>query len=556
MFCKKCGKIVKEGAAFCASCGAPVAAAGASSGSTSPAERPRRPRKEHVPMSKKKKTCIILSAVAGLLIAAVISGLVYYLQSPARKAAALFADGDTAAAWDLYLEEGIKDNKLQSWIFSGRMNSECKKAKTEYDNNEIDCISLLGFLSTAISTDGVDESWKNTYNEILNQRCDVIKTAFASGEMDYSTATEELMALETLDLYGTNPEKYTDSTLALVENKQAQLTEYNDAMEMYESGDLEGAIERLSSIDEGSPKYAEAQEKYAAAVEAYRSDVVQNVNDFIERNDFSQAIILLKHALRILDGDDELTGMLESCEESYAEDVRYEAMTRSTELIADKEYAQALKVLAEALDKLGQDLTLQSAYDDCVSVYVKDIVAKADQLMQDKAFSDAISLVNTALQVLPNNSDLLAKKTELEEARPLSITDALMINSTLFYGGPFPEWNSGAPIDTFGNDYSRAANYAILGCWNDGTYEEYRVYGKYATITGTIAPYYDTHVDRTWWLQIYADDRLVYTSPVVGRKTDAIDFSVNISGADYIKLVITSDGYSVHGILSNVLLWK
>ena len=250
MFCKKCGKIVKEGAAFCASCGAPVAAAGASSGSTSPAERPRRPRKEHVPMSKKKKTCIILSAVAGLLIAAVISGLVYYLQSPARKAAALFADGDTAAAWDLYLEEGIKDNKLQSWIFSGRMNSECKKAKTEYDNNEIDCISLLGFLSTAISTDGVDESWKNTYNEILNQRCDVIKTAFASGEMDYSTATEELMALETLDLYGTNPEKYTDSTLALVENKQAQLTEYNDAMEMYESGDLEGAIERLSSIDE------------------------------------------------------------------------------------------------------------------------------------------------------------------------------------------------------------------------------------------------------------------------------------------------------------------
>lgn len=550
MFCKKCGKIVKEGAAFCASCGAPVAAAGASSGSTSPAERPRRPRKEHVPMSKKKKTCIILSAVAGLLIAAVISGLVYYLQSPARKAAALFADGDTAAAWDLYLEEGIKDNKLQSWIFSGRMNSECKKAKTEYDNNEIDCISLLGFLSTAISTDGVDESWKNTYSEILNQRCDAIKTAFDSGEMDYSTATEELMALETLDLYGTNPEKYTDSTLALVENKQAQLTEYNDAMEMYESGDLEGAIERLSSIDEESPKYAEAQEKYAAAVEAYRSDVVQNVNDFIERNDFSQAIILLKHALRILDGDEELTGMLESCEERYAEDVRYEAMTRSTELIADKEYAQALKVLAEALDKLGQDLMLQSAYDDCVSVYVKDVVAKADQLMQDKAFSDAIGLVNKALQVLPDNSILLAKKAEIEDKKPVPISTLRLIDSY--------DWsvNEYEPVDIFGNlhmsEYTCVLyNSNSFGTTGTSNYAEYRSYGEYSILTGTISPY--QYIEGAIF-RIYLDDVMVEWYEI-GKKTDPIHFEIDISNADYIRFDIGLS-YRSGVILSDVLLWK
>lgn len=551
MFCKKCGKIVKEGAAFCASCGAPVAAAGASSGSTSPAERPRRPRKEHVPMSKKKKTCIILSAVAGLLIAAVISGLVYYLQSPARKAAALFADGDTAAAWDLYLEEGIKDNKLQSWIFSGRMNSECKKAKTEYDNNEIDCISLLGFLSTAISTDGVDESWKNTYSEILNQRCDAIKTAFDSGEMDYSTATEELMALETLDLYGTNPEKYTDSTLALVENKQAQLTEYNDAMEMYESGDLEGAIERLSSIDEESPKYAEAQEKYAAAVEAYRSDVVQNVNDFIERNDFSQAIILLKHALRILDGDEELTGMLESCEERYAEDVRYEAMTRSTELIADKEYAQALKVLAEALDKLGQDLMLQSAYDDCVSVYVKDVVAKADQLMQDKAFSDAIGLVNKALQVLPDNSILLAKKAEIEDKKPVPISTLRLIDSY--------DWsvNEYEPVDIFGNlhmsEYTCVLynSNSMFGTTGASNYAEYRSYGEYSILTGTISPY--QYIEGAIF-RIYLDDVMVEWYEI-GKKTDPIHFEIDISNADYIRFDIGLS-YRSGVILSDVLLWK
>lgn len=556
MFCKKCGKLIKEGAAFCASCGTPVAAGDMNRGSASTVEKRRKPKskKEHVPMSKKKKTCIILSTVAAVLIAAFVSGSIYYLQSPALKAAALFADGNPMAAFVLYNNEGIADNKLQSWIFSLRMNSEYKKAKARYENNEIDCATLLGFISSAaIIMNSVDESWENTYNEILNQRCDEIKASFDSGEMSYSDASAELLALEELDLYGTSPETYTSAILAHIENKQAQFTEYDRAIEMYESGDLEGAIESFSLIDAENPKYVEAQEMYAAAVEEYRNDVIRRA-EFTDMDSLSQAIILLKHALLILDGDTELTAMLENFEEIYAENIREDAMIQSTELIAEGEYVQALRVLADALDEIGPDAILQSAYDECADVYVQGIVAKAEQLMQNRDFSGAISLINTALQVLPDNSTLLAKKAEVEEAKPLSITDALMINSLLF-----SEWNSGAPIDPFGNDYSRTANYAIIHRYvgnSTYSYEEYRVYGRYSTITGTIAPYYETPEDSAWWLQIYADDRLVYTSPVVGRKTDAIDFSVNISGADYIKLVIAFDCYTFSGILSNVLLWK
>lgn len=36
-------------------------------------------------------------------------------------------------------------------------------------------------------------------------------------------------------------------------------------------------------------------------------------------------------------------------------------------------------------------------------------------------------------------------------------------------------------------------------------------------------------------------ETLVYTSPTIGRKTDLIDFSVDISGADYIKIVVDVD---------------
>lgn len=551
MYCKNCGKMVKEGAAFCASCGASIAAESMNRGAAQTEKRPMRPKKEHAPMSKKKKTCLIFSVIAAVLAAAVGFGSIFYLKSPARKAAILFADGKTAAAFELYDEEEIEENKLQSWIFSVCMDSECKKKKKEYENNKINCENLLEFLSAAISTSSVNDSWKNTYNEILNQRCDKIKSAFGSGEMSYSAARQELNALGLLDLYGTGSEKYTDAALALVEYKQAQLTKYDEAIDMYESGDLEGAIERLSSIDEESPKYAEAQEKYAAAVEAYRSDVVQNVNDFIERNDFSQAIILLKHALRILDGDEELTGMLESCEERYAEDVRYEAMTRSTELIADKEYAQALKVLAEALDKLGQDLMLQSAYDDCVSVYVKDVVAKADQLMQDKAFSDAIGLVNKALQVLPDNSILLAKKAEIEDKKPVPISTLRLIDSY--------DWsvNEYEPVDIFGNlhmsEYTCVLynSNSMFGTTGTSNYAEYRSYGEYSILTGTISPY--QYIEGAIF-RIYLDDVMVEWYEI-GKKTDPIHFEIDISNADYIRFDIGLS-YRSGVILSDVLLWK
>ena len=39
-------------------------------------------------------------------------------------------------------------------------------------------------------------------------------------------------------------------------------------------------------------------------------------------------------------------------------------------------------------------------------------------------------------------------------------------------------------------------------------------------------------------MKIYADDKLVYTSPAIGRKTDLVNFNADISGADYIKIVV------------------
>ena len=83
---------------------------------------------------------------------------------------------------------------------------------------------------------------------------------------------------------------------------------------------------------------------------------------------------------------------------------------------------------------------------------------------------------------------------------------------------------------------------------------EYRIYGNYSKITMTIPPEQSISSDESACIQLYADDVLVKTSPTITRKTDAVQFSVPIEGAEYISIVHSGD-YWGKLILSNIRLW-
>lgn len=136
------------------------------------------------------------------------------------------------------------------------------------------------------------------------------------------------------------------------------------------------------------------------------------------------------------------------------------------------------------------------------------------------------------------------------------------------------KWNDGVPKDPFGNDYSHAVNYVIVKARNfpvnctdveeEFVYGEYRIYKKYESMTFTVAPYTEIMQNGVGYVQVYADDVLVATSPEITRKTDAVKVTANIKNAEYIMIVIrvscpdwyvsqTSDGAV---IVSDVKLWK
>ena len=68
----------------------------------------------------------------------------------------------------------------------------------------------------------------------------------------------------------------------------------------------------------------------------------------------------------------------------------------------------------------------------------------------------------------------------------------------------------------------------------NGYFAEYRVYGKYKTLTGTVSNY---QMIEGATLKIFADDVLLRTF-TVDKKTDPISFALDITGADYIKFEV------------------
>ena len=76
-----------------------------------------------------------------------------------------------------------------------------------------------------------------------------------------------------------------------------------------------------------------------------------------------------------------------------------------------------------------------------------------------------------------------------------------------------------------------------------------------------LAPYSTIGEEKTAFIQVYADDELVYTSPTIAQKTQAFSGEANIAGAEYIKIIANiAWDYSYEEkrgamILSDAQLW-
>lgn len=473
-------------------------------------EKPKKPKKEKKKMSKGKKVLIIILAVVIVLAGTAGTLGVMYLTSNEKKIVRA-------------LDKESYDEALQIY-------------KTNFNG---------------------DSSW--LLETSIKDRLQKIKDDFASSAIEYEVANMEITTIEKMSIGAIAAD--VKSAKEYVSKLNTSRTAFNTAEAMIEKEDYAGAVENYRKVVEDDTNYESAKLKLATAIEKYRNVVLSEAGKFATDGSYSKAIAELESALKIVPDDVKLTEQLNIYKNDYAEQVKSDALKTASEYSKKSDYENSIKTIQSALTGNGNDVELNAALTEYSEKYTNDTVAKADLLTGKKNYTEAISLLESAAKLLPDNKTLSEKLETVKANQPISITTLTPIN------GGWDTWNEGTPIDPFGNTHTQISNYLILSGGHNGyagkEYAEYRVYGKYKTISGSLISHADIAENGYSQVKIYSDDKLVYTSPNIERKTDMVNFEANIQGADYIKIEVVcdkgengwSDYYQQCLILMNTQLW-
>ena len=283
-----------------------------------------------------------------------------------------------------------------------------------------------------------------------------------------------------------------------------------------------------------------------------------------ESGKYSEAMTIIQSAIDSYGENAEYKRAYDSYNSMYLDKVKEKAISQAIELVRDEDFLGAYDAIKNAMSEFGDDATLSSLLKEYEEHYVTSVISQVDEYKSVRNYTDAQEVIQAALKQFPNNTELKTKQTEIENSKPVSLASITALNSgyTGLWKTNIEPWNDGAPIDPFGNDYSHAINYSIVESYgryntNGTSYAEYRLYGKYNTITGKLCPYTSIEEDGDIYIRLYADDQLIYTSPVITRKTDIFEFSANLNGAEYIKIVAENASKKDQGslIMSDFLLW-
>lgn len=323
--------------------------------------------------------------------------------------------------------------------------------------------------------------------------------------------------------------------------------------ELASTDDFEGSIAKIESGLATYPDSVELQDKLTEYTNLLSAQIkVQTLGDaqaLADAGEYETAMSIIKAAQEAYGENKEYDTAYNTYHKAYS-------LVEAEKYAVDGDYPNAIKLIKTAQTVNANDVDLIVAYNTYCDAYVTEILILADSYIAKWQIDDAIAIVDDGLRIIPNNAKLSEKKNEYDLLKPVSITSLQSINTSYAW-----KWNEGVPKDPFGNSYSNAHNYACFSFQGfDTNYVEYRVYKEYTTITGVIAPHADSGEKHTGYVQIYKDDVLCYTSDTIGRKSDAITFSVDVSGAEYIKIYVAGYHNTMNGgeydlILSDVMLW-
>lgn len=452
---------------------------------------------------------------------------------------------------------------------------ECKYCRTTYDDSLSACPSCGG---TKIITPQEKAEAVALYQKEIENRENAVAVVATKRKLVISILVGiVVLIVAVIAMLSYNANKPLSNGMTKDEG-EAILAE---GIAFFNAGDYESAIECFVQLPTDSKQYKKAQDKLAKCEEEYSAIVVEKANGYAAGGDYEVALNLLKNAGELLPDNVAISSAHDTVFAEYKSAVCSNALSEADAFASNGDYPSVITLIDNAVALIGQDDELLAKRKGYVDTYVSQTVssAKAQYIKYDyNSIMEAEKIIQTALNLLPDNEILLSELSAYKEREPIRII-SMPAASQGFTSGKFGVINN--VKDNVGNYYNDAIyveEFAYSATDDNGKwwlycYKTIDLDYQYSKITGKFFQNntYKTASTKTKLVinayknedldDIYAD-YIIYEKTLKGNSSP-VSFDVGVEGKKYIRLNFLGDANSGeedeaynYAYMSELFLWK
>lgn len=320
-----------------------------------------------------------------------------------------------------------------------------------------------------------------------------------------------------------------------------------------EASDFLGAIQYINSLGSSMKKEADIKNAYDSAVANYEAASIVEAEAFVQVGDYTSAKSTLSIAETFIGKTTALT-------EKLTEINVQELIAQIMPLVEKENYGEAIILLDENATIVSCSTDLQSKLTVYKDEYRQQVIAEAATAYESDGYTSSVSILASALKVLPGDDVLQNLKDKYENAIPVALANLDVIKQgEHFYVGVDSvydryyqhalynrEYKAELCKDVNGNSYSsNAIHYGTYIAYDEVDENSrcitYYLNQEYDILTGTLyRPYITLHCDFEWKnlakVRIYGDGVLLHESSISQSNFDPIKLVVDISGVRELRI--------------------
>lgn len=408
-------------------------------------------------------------------------------------------------------------------IFAVTRPSAVQNFMTAWNDNDYTTAKTLYNDSISGSDTAVSELCGQIKDHLNEQ-----KQSFINYKLDYGDLSNEITALEMLEIESLNGflNSFRNEIVQIRQSHNA----FANAQKYYDIGDYPSAVaEYRNVIEADTANYDAAQEQIKSSVFEYKKICYAEAEQFITDDDFENAVQSLNKVLKLDENDEETIGKIQTYNENYIT----KTLNKASSLASDGKYLDAAELL-NATNALVPDDRLTSKAESYMEQYRNAIVNSARMMADNQDYIGALRLLEENNEKYPSEifssaiqqyqSTLYQSAKQLYELTPAVQNRILIKDKT--------------PItDTYGGTYTGCIRFTTKA----DAEVEYVLDKKYIYLNGYITAANQTGLVASMNIQIYVDDRLVFSQDNITRFTKPIPFNISLLDAQSLKIVTSSN---------------